>query len=218
MSWARNVTCSIDDHSLRTITPEQSAALRDPAIFMVPHGSSRTLQTALDELFAGGTCLDFSYPGAGLCPSCGFIPSDFCFWNFLPWSEDSAPDRLFFSSSAVAHYAASGVPPNASATITLGVEYSLVSVVYLVWGGAHYVTQFRLQGKWFKYDCTRGGSTSTSPSFGSSWHSGRQVLYGYVKTDLVVVAGVGTVEPSEPSSNDSSGLSAAFLRALANVG
>ena len=75
------MTCSIDDHSMRTITPEQSSDLRDPAIFMVPHGKRRTLQAAVVELFLGGTCLDFSYPGAGVCPSCGIIPSDDCFWN-----------------------------------------------------------------------------------------------------------------------------------------
>ena len=55
-----------------------------------------------------------------------------------------APDRLFISSSAVAADAASGVPPDPSQTLTLGVEYSLVLVVYLKCGGAHYVMQFRL--------------------------------------------------------------------------
>ena len=180
---------------------------------MVPHGNRRTLQAALDELFLGGTCLDFSYPGAGLCPSCGFIPSDVCFWNFLPFSATNAPDRLFFSSSAVDAQAASGVPPDASETLTLGVEFSLVSVVYLILGGVHYVTQFRLQGKWLKYDCTSGGSTSASASFDSQWHSGRQVLYVYVKTDLLVVAGDSAGE----TSGGGSGLSSAFLRALANV-
>ncbi|CAM9521037.1 unnamed protein product, partial [Sphacelaria rigidula] len=66
LAWRRHVTCSVDDHSLRTITPKQSAALRDPAIFMVPRGNSRTLQAAVVDSFLGGTCLDFSYPGAGL--------------------------------------------------------------------------------------------------------------------------------------------------------
>lgn len=42
MSWRRRVACPVDDHSLRTISPEQSAALRDPAILMVPHGVSRS--------------------------------------------------------------------------------------------------------------------------------------------------------------------------------
>ena len=46
-----------------------------------------------------------------------------------------------------------GIPPDTS-SLTLGVEYSLVSVAFLIWGGAHYVTQFRLKGKWLKDDCT----------------------------------------------------------------
>ena len=58
---------------------------------------------------------------------------------------------LFRRVSTVDADAANGVPPDASETLTLGVEYSLVSVVYLIWGGAHYVTQFRLQGKWLEY-------------------------------------------------------------------
>jgi len=99
----------------------------------------------------------------------------------------------------------------------MGVEYSLVSVVYLILGGCHYVTQFRLRGKWLKYDCTAGGSTSASASFDRRWHCGRQVLYVYVKTDLLVVSADSTVEPSGDSPGDSSGLSSAFLRALANV-
>ena len=76
-----------------------------------------------------------------------FGPNDFyrkhtiyCLWNFLPFSADNCPDRLFLSSLAVAHDAAVGVPPVASETLTMRVEYSLVSVVYLILGGCHYVT------------------------------------------------------------------------------
>jgi len=108
-------------------------------------------------------------------------------------------------------------PTTAPTALTMGVEYSLVSVVYLILGGCHYVTQFRLRGKWLKYDCTAGGSTSASASFDRRWHCGRQVLYVYVKTDLLVVSADSTVEPSGDSPGDSSGLSSAFLRALANV-
>lgn len=217
MSWRRRVSCRVDDHSRLTITPEQSAALRDPAVFMVPHGDSTTLQAAIARLFLGGNCLDFSYPGPGICPSCGIVPSDVSFWDFLPFSAVNAPDRLFISSSAVDAEAAVGVPPDASPTLTLGVEYSLVSVVYLIWGRAHYVTQFRLKGKWLKYDCTGGGSTTASASFDSQWLSGRQVLYVYVKTDLLVAAGDRTGDPRGNSQGSDSGLSAALLRAIANV-
>ena len=57
------------------------------------------------------------------------------------FSALNAPDRLFISSSAVAMEAEVGILPDASPTLTLGVEHSLVSVVYLIWGGAHYVTR-----------------------------------------------------------------------------
>ena len=63
------------------------------------------------------TSLDFSNPGPGFCPACGVVgdnPPDHCLWNFLPFSADSCPDRLFLSSLAVAHDAAVGVPPVAS--------------------------------------------------------------------------------------------------------
>lgn len=219
LSWRRKVTCSIDDHALITITPEQFATHRDPAIFMIPHGTPGTLQDRMTDLFAGGSCLDFSFPGSAICPTCGIIPSDYFFWDFLPWSAANAPERLFLSTSAVAHGvhgAPNGVPPNPSETLSLGAEYSLVSVVYLILGGCHYVTQFRLQGKWLKYDCTQGGSTSTSASFDHSWHSGRQVLFVYMKTSLVVVPTSGGTS-SGISHGSGSGLSPAFLRALAAV-
>ena len=114
------------------------AALRDPAIIVVPHGRDRTLQAAVGELFLGGASLDFSNPGPGFCPACGGVgdnPPDHCSWNFLPFSADNCPDRLFLSSLAVAHDAAVGVLPVASETLTMGVEYSLVSCTSS-WGDA----------------------------------------------------------------------------------
>lgn len=216
MSWTRQVTCPVDDHSQRSISPEQSAALRDPAIFMIPHGDNRTVDAAMIDLFAGGTCLDFSYPGPGICPSCGIVPSDFCFWNFSPFSAANAPDRLFISSTAVAADADIGVPPHASQRITMGVEYSLVAVVYHIWGGSHYVTQFLLQNRWVKYDCTSGGGTTTSATYDSGWNSGTQVLYVYVRSDLQAAPTIcRTTRSVLPDSVP--GLSAAFLRAVANV-
>ena len=68
------------------------------------------------------------------------------------------------------------------------------------------------EGKWLKCDCTSGDSTSSSTSFDSRWHSGRQVLYVYVKTDLLVADGTG--DPSEDSSRGgNSHRNAAYLRA-----
>ena len=122
-------------------------------------------------------------------------------------SRHNASDRLFISSSAVAVDAAGGVPPDASATLTFGVGYSLVSVVYLIWGGAHYVTQFRLKGKWLKYECTGGG---VSASFDTQWHSGKQVLYVYVRTGLQVAAGGGGESACGNSQGSDSSLSDAL--------
>ena len=71
---------------------------RDPAVFMVPHGPHRTLQEAVDNAFAGGSSVDFSYPGAGVCPSCGIIPSDliFAFGTFSPGRASTPLTACFF--------------------------------------------------------------------------------------------------------------------------
>ena len=90
-----------------------------------------------------GTCLDSRVRECVL--SCGIIPSDVCFWDLLPFSAMDAPDRLFISSSGVAADAASGVPPDPSQTLTLGVEYSLVSVVY---GYGGMCETYTIQFKW----------------------------------------------------------------------
>lgn len=70
------------------------------------------------------------------------------------------PDRLFLSSAAVDHDADSGVPPRASPCIVMGAAYTLVSVLYLIFGGNHFVSQFRVQGAWFMYD---SASTAAAP-------------------------------------------------------
>ena len=145
MSWRRRVTCPVDGHSLLTITPEQCAALRYPAIFVVPHEETNNSTGRHGSVVVGRyKCLDFPYPGPGVCPFCGIIPSDVCFWDFLPFSAHNAPDRLFISSSAVGVDAAGGIPPDASTTLTLGVGYSLVSGSVPHLSGEAYVTQFRL--------------------------------------------------------------------------
>lgn len=83
-----------DDHSssLIVVTPAQSARLRGPAIFVVPHGSPMyniARQKWLMYLFVGGSCIDFpSPPGplrsalrAGLFrPS--FLHGNSCRWGF----------------------------------------------------------------------------------------------------------------------------------------
>ena len=75
MFWIRTAACPVGDHSssskLQISPAEQSATLRYPAlllVFMVPHGPHRTLQEALDNIFAVGSSVDYSYyPGAGIC-------------------------------------------------------------------------------------------------------------------------------------------------------
>lgn len=135
LAWALRVNYPIAAHRLVAVAPEQSAALRDPAIFMVPYGNPRTLRVAINDLFAGGVCLDFSSPGPGVCPYARSFHRSFVFGISAVVEPQRAPPPLF-SSSAVDVYAAVGVPPNASPTLTLGSEYSLVSVVvYLIGGG-----------------------------------------------------------------------------------
>ncbi|CAN0433633.1 unnamed protein product, partial [Pylaiella littoralis] len=38
MDWRGRVTCPTDDHALREVCPLQSAAMRDPTVFTIPHG------------------------------------------------------------------------------------------------------------------------------------------------------------------------------------
>lgn len=171
LDWTRTATYYIDGHNERPINPTISARWRNPTVFMVPHGAPRSMQQALDEVFAGGSCFDFSNPGPALCPSCHAFREIDCTWKFKQWTHLNAPDRLYFASAAVDHEADSGFPPVASASIVMAIEYTLVSVVYLVSGGNHFVTQVRLQGEWLKYD---------------SMQSGKQVMYVYLRTALVI--------------------------------
>ena len=120
MSWRPRVTSPV--HMATACSPSRQGNLPlcvNPPSLMVPHGETTTLQAAVVQLFLGGICLDFSYPGPGVYPFCGIIPSDVCFRDSLPSSAHNASDRLFISSSAVAVDAAGGVPPEASATLTL---------------------------------------------------------------------------------------------------
>lgn len=185
MDWIRKVTCYIDHHDEKPILPRTSARWRNPTVFMVPHGAPRDMQVALDEVFAGGSCYDFSTPGAAVCPWCGGMPVVDCTWEFTNWTAQNAPNRLLLSSAAVDNDASSGVPPNTSQSIVMGVEYNLVSVVYHILGGCHFVTQFKVMGFWYKYDCLNGGSTTSDPSFDQQWHHGLQVLYVYLRATLL---------------------------------
>ncbi|CAN0266569.1 unnamed protein product [Scytosiphon promiscuus] len=98
----------------------------------------------------------------------------------------------------------------------MAVEFSLVAVVYHIWGGSHFVTQFRLQNRWVKYDCTSGGGTTTSANYDSGWNSGTLVLFVNVKSALRPAPSICRTTRSV-SPHSVPGLRAAFLRAVANV-
>ncbi|CAN0230599.1 unnamed protein product [Scytosiphon promiscuus] len=132
----------ISDRSPWTSRPS-SAGTQQPSWYQ-----PRTMQQAFNDVFIGGSSLDFSCPGAVSCPWCGCITNEYSCWDILPWTEATAPDRLFLSSSPVASDAELGFPLEPSPTLLSGVKYSLVSVVYHVFGRTHYIKQFRLQGTW----------------------------------------------------------------------
>lgn len=60
-------------------------------------------------------------------------------------------DRRFLSFTAVAVGAASDFPPDVCDEFTLGIEFSLITVVYHVLGGTPYIRQFRLQSHSLQY-------------------------------------------------------------------
>ena len=112
--------------------------------------------------------------------------------------------------------AGGSVPPDPSEVlIVAGVEFSLVSGVYLILGGLRYVTQFRLHGRRLMYNCMTG--ITSASSFDGQGNFGQQVLYVYVRTDLLVVAGDSVGGPRNDASIMNSGLSPAFLRARPRV-
>eukprot|EP00752_Nemacystus_decipiens_P016054 g14351.t2 len=83
-------------------------------------------------------------------------------WQTVVYQEAVQMGDTASVFEAVDADAVDGMPPDPSQKLTVAdVEYSLVSVVYLILGGVHYVTQFRLQGRWLKYDCmTAQGSSA----------------------------------------------------------
>eukprot|EP00752_Nemacystus_decipiens_P006785 g6094.t1 len=81
-------------------------------------------------------------------------------WQTVVYQEAVQMGDTASVFEAVDADAVDGMPPDPSQKLTVAdVEYSLVSVVYLILGGVHYVTQFRLQGRWLKYDCMTGASS-----------------------------------------------------------
>lgn len=202
MDWRGRVTCPTDDHALREVCPLQSAAMRDPTVFTIPHGQPRTLKDALADCFLGGSSIDFTNPSNIACPACQVL-GPHTTWQYLPWTDGNAPDRLFFASARLDWDLAVGAPPTPSPTLNCGAAYTLVAVVYhvAVYGGRdavegeviddyivrnnHYVTQMLLRGKWVLYDCMLGGKTFPCPTFQHGWHPGKESMYVYLKDELV---------------------------------
>ncbi|CAN0535670.1 unnamed protein product, partial [Ectocarpus sp. 8 AP-2014] len=125
-----------------------------------------------------------------------------CKWTLLPWTGDTAPDRLFFRSSQV-FQGRDDLPMSPSLTITLGTEFSLVGVAYhLPLGGGsrnHFVTQMRSRGRWHKYDCLQGGPTTSSDDFDPTWHESHPYMLVYLRTSMCIATPPAYHEPSSPS-------------------
>lgn len=185
--WHYTTDCLIEDHGHVELTAYQCGRWRDPAALLIPHGPPQSLQTAVNALFFSGSAYDFSFPGPAPCPPCGETCvqlNSASLWSILPWSAINAPDRLFLASSRVDIYEDAGEPPVPSPTLMIGVEYCLVAVVYSI--PNHFVTQFRSMGRWLKYDCMLGGSTTYSNDFDSDWYHGHQHMYAYLRKSMVL--------------------------------
>jgi len=105
-------------------------------------------------------------------------------WSILPWSADNAPDRVFFASARVDIYEDAGEPPAPSPILMIGVEYCLVAVIYSI--PNHFVTQLRSRGRWLKYDCILGGSTTSCDDFDYDWYHGFQHMYVYLRKSMTL--------------------------------
>ena len=110
---------------------------------------------------------------------------EFVLRSILPWNADNATDPLFIASSRVDADDDAGEPPAPSTTLVLGIDYSLVAVVYSI--PNHFVTQFICKGRWFKYDCVQGGvTTACSAGFDSGWHHGYQHMFVYLQKSMML--------------------------------
>ena len=96
---------------------------------MVPHASSTSLQDRITDYLKEDRPVDFSDPGPAVSPSCECMISRriIRLGNNIPGSNQCS-DRLFISTSAVDHWADLRVPADASPTLTLGVELSLIHI------------------------------------------------------------------------------------------
>ncbi|CAM9575353.1 unnamed protein product, partial [Laminaria digitata] len=185
LNWRYSTECPVDDHQHVEITGDQSGRWRDPATVLIPHGPPQSLQDTVNDFFFTGAGRDFSFPGPAPYPASDGNCTSSSLWSILPWSADNAPDRLFIASSRVDADDDAGEPPAPSTTLVLGIDYSLVAVVYSI--PNHFVTQFLCKGRWFKYDCVQGGvTTACSAGFDSGWHHGYQHMFVYLQKSMML--------------------------------
>ena len=170
LDWRYANNCTIGNHSAREVTPDQSARLRAATVITIPNGVSATFQDNVFDFFRSSAPTDLAISGQSLCPYCADnVHQNMCDWTLLPWTSNTAPDRIFFRSSCVFR-GLDGRPMAPSMTFTMRAAYSLVGVSYfLPLGGGtnrnHFVSQVRIRGRWHKYDCLQGDIVTSSDAY-----------------------------------------------------
>ncbi|CAB1112809.1 unnamed protein product [Ectocarpus sp. CCAP 1310/34] len=102
LDWRYANNCTIGNHSAREVTPDQSARLRAATVITIPNGVSATFQDNVFDFFRSSAPTDLAIPGQSLCPYCADnVHRNMCDWTLLPWTSNTAPDRIFFRSSCV---------------------------------------------------------------------------------------------------------------------
>lgn len=146
LDWRSANNCDVDNHSMLEVTPDQSARLRHATVITIPNGASATFEQKVVDFFRSSAPSDLAIPSQSLCPYCAdSVHETMCDWTLLPWTPDTAPERVFFRSSEVFR-GLQGQPMSPSMTLTMGAtSYSLAGVSYHVGLGAgprnHFVSQ-----------------------------------------------------------------------------
>ena len=211
LDWSYEIDCNVHDHDQRRTIPDQTATYRDATIITIPEAQASSIGGKITEFFESPGASGLSIQGQTICPHCAAdITITMCDWTLLPCTSGNAPDRLFFRSAGVltGNYGQSSTP---SLSLTFGVEYSLVSILYHLSVGLsaernHFTSQFRSRGRWIKHDCLDGGITSSSPAFNPSWNQASIHMVLCLKTSLTVAAPASSesgppLSPSERNAN-----------------
>jgi len=191
LDWRFVNDCGVEDHRHLQVTPDQSARFRHATVLTLPADPAASFQGKLSTFFSSSSSDDLSMPGQFLCPYCAAaIHYNLCTWTVRPWTEDNAPDRIFFKASEQVFRGDQDQPMAITPTIFLGASYSLVGVSYPVGPGGrvrnHFVSQIRLRGRWHLYDCLNGGILTSSDSFDTEWHASSPYMLVYIKSSLYI--------------------------------